>query len=197
MLMRSEGSEAVVDCEDAMIKAACVLDSSECPAACKTTDEPTDKEPEVVKSGDLAVSATAAEGRRVLKTGISDLDTLTFRTSEEVTLSKVTLERYGYSDSDSSKIKGIWLEDQDGNQITEPKTLTKDKVTLNIKKDYRKVDGSYVATIVVQTEDAAGTIGFKVTDVDSTAKNLNVSNYTPYTYEVIDYTGAALEVELK
>ena len=197
MLMRSaEGSETKADCEDPMIKAACLIDDDSCPAECKS-DSKDEKEDTVVKSGDLAVTAKAASDRKILKTGISDLDTITFKTSEDVTINKITLERYGYSDSDASKIKGIWLEDEDGNVIADSKTLSKDKVTLNIKKDYRKVDGTYVATIVVETADAEGTIGFKVTDVDSTAKNLNVDNYSPYTYEVVAYASSTVTVEVK
>jgi hypothetical protein len=55
MLMRaSEGSEpAKADCEDPMIKAACLLDSDKCPAECKDEAE---KEETVVKSGDITVS---------------------------------------------------------------------------------------------------------------------------------------------
>ena len=153
---------------------------------------------DVVKSGDLSVTAKAAEWKRVLQTWISDMDTLTFKTSESVEINKITLERYGYNSDDSDKIIGIWLEDENGNVIAEPKTLTKDKVTLSIKKDYRKVDGTYTATVVVETKGASlGTIGFKVTDADSTAKNLNVDNYNPYTYEIIDYTGSEVTVNIK
>ena len=173
-----------------------LLDSDECPAECKD-EEKTDDDTKV-KSGDLAVSAEAAEGKRVLSTGISDMDTLTFKTSEEVEISKITLERYGYNSDGTDQIKWIWLEDQDGNIIAESKTLSKDKVTLNIKRDYKKVDGKYTAVIVIETEGASkGTIGFKVTDVDSTAKTLNVDNYSPYTYEIIEYTGAPVTVEVK
>lgn len=123
------------------------------------------------------------------------MDTLTFKTSEEVEISKITLERYGYSESD--QITEVRLEDQDGNIIADGKSLTKDKVTLNIKKDYRKVDGEFEATVVVTTSGAAGTIGFKVTDVESTAKNLNLDDYNPYTYEVVEYVGSTVTVELK
>jgi hypothetical protein len=123
------------------------------------------------------------------------LDTLTFKTSENVEINKITLERYGYSKED--QILGVWLEDQDGNIIADSKTLSKDKVTLNLKKNYRSVDGVLEATVVVSTSGADGTIGFKVTDVDSTAKNLNVDNYKPYTYEVIGYDASEVTLELK
>ena len=195
MLQRSEGGEAGVDCDDEMVVLACQLGTDACPAACK--DDSGEDTDEKVKSGDLAVTADAATDRKILKTWTSDLDTLTFKTSEEVEITKITLERYGYSTDDDSVITAIWLEDEDGNTIAEAKTLSKDKVSLNIKKDYRKVDGEFKATVVVTTSGAAGTIGFKVTDVESTAKNLNLDNYNPYTYEVVDYKAAAVTVTMK
>ena len=197
MLMRSEGGEAAVNCDDEMIALACQLGTDACPAECKEDANEEKDSDGVVRAGDLAVEADPATDRKILKTWTSDLDTLTFKTSEEVEITKVTLERYGYSTDDSNVITAIWLEDEDGNRIAEDKTLSKDKVTLNIKKDYRKVDGSFKATIVVTTSGAAGTIGFKVTDVESTAKNLNLDNYKPYTYEVVDYKGAEVTVTIK
>ena len=162
-------------------------------------DTPSD---EVVKSGDLAVTATPAANRRIVVSNageaVSDLDTLRFKTSEEVTISKVVLERYGYSDA--SAISGVRLEDQDGNVIAEAKSLTKDKVTLSLKKDYKTVNGTFDATIVVRMvsgADAGQTVGFKVVDAVSTAKNLNLDDYTPYTYETVVYNWAALDVEIK
>jgi hypothetical protein len=197
MLMRAEGSEAAVDCDDPMTVIACTADTDACPAACKEAEN---EEPVVVKAGDLYVTAKAAEGRKALvATGgaVSDLDTLTFRTSEDVTITKVVLERYGYS-SDAD-VDAIWLEDQDGNVIAEEKSLSKDKATLSIKKDYRNVDGSYVATVVVRLtgNNVGGTIGFKVVDVESTAKNLNLDDYTPYTYDMVTYAGNSVAVNIK
>ena len=128
---------------------------------------------------------------------VSDLDTLTFRTSEDVTISKITLERYGYSSEDD--VVEVRLEDQDGNVIADGKNLSKDKVTLSIKKDYRSVNGTYVATVVAKLtgENVGGTIGFKVIDADSTAKNLNLDDYTPYTYDMVTYAGSSVTVALK
>ncbi len=193
MLMRSEGNDAVVDCDDPMTVIACTTNTSACPAACREADD----KPVVVKAGDLYVTAKAAEGRRAIMPGVSDLDTLTFRTSEDVTINKVVLERYGYSSQDD--VDAVWLEDQDGNIIADEKSLSKDKVTLSIKKDYRNVDGTYVATVVARLtgNNLGGTIGFKVVDADSTAKNLNLDDYTPYTYEMVSYTGAKLTVNVK
>ena len=195
--MRAEGDNGAseTDCDDPAIALACSLESDACPAECKEGAKDEEKEDTVVKSGDLEVTAKAAANTKVLATWTADLDTLTFKTSEEVEISKITLERYGYSKE--GQIAGVRLEDQDGNIIAESKTLTKDKVTLNIKKNYRNVDGKFEATVVVKTDGASGTIGFKVTDVESTAKNLNLDDYSPYTYDVTDYNGSIVTVELK
>jgi len=193
--MRSaEGSEAKADCEDPMIKAACLIDDDSCPAECKDS-ESKDDDNTVVKSGDLAVTAKAAANTKILATWTADLDTITFKTSEDVEINKITLERYGYSKEE--QITGIWLEDQDGNVIADSKTLSKDKVTLNLKKNYRTVDGKLEVTVVVKTEEASGTIGFKVTNVESSAKNTNLDDYSPYTYDVVDYAWSEVTVELK
>jgi len=217
MLMRSEGGNASekVDCDDEMVVLACQLGTDACPAECKASEE---KEDTVVRSGDLAVSAEAAEGRKAVIGGTSDLDTLTFKTSEDVTISRITLERYGYSTIDD--VISVQLEDEDGNIIADAKELnSKGQVNLSIKKDYKKVDGTYRATVVVNTRelgkaastyvtgekvDAAtaalyasgkngSTLGFKVVDVESTAKNLNVDKYSPYTYDLVNYDGSKVE----
>jgi hypothetical protein len=44
------------------------------------------------------------------------------------------------------------LEDEDGNIIADAKTLNnKGQVKLTLKKDYKTVDGTYKATVVVKT----------------------------------------------
>jgi hypothetical protein len=65
MLMRaSEGSEpAKADCEDPMIKAACLLDSDKCPAECK--DEEKEGTDSVVKAGNLDVTVEGESNGRV------------------------------------------------------------------------------------------------------------------------------------
>jgi len=188
MLQRSEGSDAGVDCDDEMVVLACQLGTDACPAACKD-DSKEDNSDEKVKSGSLVVTADAASGRSAVKGGDSDLDTLTFKTSEEVEITKVVLERYGYSDA--SDIEGVRLENSDGKVVADEKSVnSKDQVTLSIKKDYRKVDGSEDWTVVVALTGAASgsTIGFKVVDVTSTAKDVDLGNYKPYLYDIVTYT---------
>ena len=199
MLMRSETN--AVDCDDPVVALACLDEEAEaykeCPAACRE-DAKTDEDGKPVKSGDLAVTAKAAEGgRKAIVPGVSDLDTLTFKTSEDVTVTKVVLERYGYSSSDD--VDEVRLEDQDGNVIADWKSLSKDKATLSIKKDYRSIDGTYTATVVARLtgNNVGGTIGFKVVDAESTAKNLNLDDYTPYTYDMVQYSGATVTVDIK
>jgi hypothetical protein len=104
-------------------------------------DNPTDDKTDgVVKSGDLAVKAVENKGAKVFASGaVSELDTLTFKANEDITLNSVTLERYGLSNAES--IDAIWLEDEDGNEVTAQKSIStsKDTVTLSIKKDYKNI----------------------------------------------------------
>ena len=205
MLMRSEGNDAVVDCDDADVKLACFDEDSDmyknCPAACRE-DNSGEETPSVAKAGSLVVTAKSAEGKKALIGGTSDLDTLTFKTSEEVTISSITLERYGYSTIDD--VYTVQLEDEDGNVIADAKELnSKGQVKLTLKKDYRKVNGTYRATIVLVTNDLpnadhpesknGSTIGFKVVSAESTAKNLNLDDYDPYTYDLVNYDGSKVQ----
>ena len=82
------------------------------------------------------------------------MDTINLKTSEDsITLTKVSLERYGYSSTND--VLNVWLENEDGVAITEPKPLnSKDQVTLNIKKEYRTLSSNDVFTIVVETVEA-------------------------------------------
>ena len=213
MLMRSENETPSI-CEETDVKVICAVEEAaeeykDCPAACRkdNTKEEDNGEEEVVKSGSLAVSSSAADDRSVVvpsaaadadATAISDLDTLTFKTSEEVTISKVVLEKYGFSNADDI-VKNVWLEDEDGNEITTKATPnTKGLVNLTVKKDYKKVDGKLNATIVVETKKpAAGanwTLWFKVSDVVSTAKDVDLGDYKAYKYDVVAYDGASAKV---
>ena len=195
MLQRSEAlaggsSSSTSDCDDPMVKVACSMDTDACPAACKT--ESKDDEPTVVKAGDLAVTATASAGRKAIIGAVSDLDTLKFRTSENVEITKVVLERYGYSSRND--VDKVWLEDENGNVISSEASVgTRDQASLSIKKDYRAVDGTLNATIVVRLNKpvSGDTIWFKVVDAESTAENLNLDDYTPYEYNMVDYSAAS------
>jgi hypothetical protein len=200
MLMRSEGGEAAVNCDDEMIALACQLGTDACPAECKAKDSDEDNTDtdEKVKSGSLVVEADAATSRSAIKNAASDLDTLTFKTSEEVEITKVVLERYGYSSPDD--IRNVWLENSDGTIVADAKQVnSKDEVSLSIKKDYRKVDGSADWTIVVDLYSGAkgSTIGFKVKDVTSTAKDVDLGNYKPYTYDIVTYDAVTVSLDDK
>jgi hypothetical protein len=176
----------------------------ECPAACREDASDEKDSDGKVKSGDLAVEATANKGSSVITDGAtSELDTITFKASEEITLRSVTLERYGLSKYDS--VASIWLENEDGVKITQEKTVSqsKDTVTLSIKKDYQNIEDGDSIVIVVSTptgktkSDLGTNIGFKVIDVDSSAKNLDLSDYNPNLYDIIDYAGTDVKVAFK
>jgi hypothetical protein len=76
-------------------------------------------------------------------------------------------------------------------------------VNLTIKKDYKTVDGKLNAIIVIETKSIAsgakvgGTIGFKVTDVVSTAKDVDLGNYKAYKYDVVAYDGTTAKITAK
>jgi hypothetical protein len=199
MLMRSEQGGAGVDCDDADIALACLDPEAdlykECPAACRENSSSEDNTDKNVKSGDLVVTAEATSSRSAIRGAASDLDTLTFKTSENVEITKVVLERYGYSAY--TDVESVRLEDENGTVIAEDKAVnSKDQVTLTIKKGYRSVDGTFNATVVaVLTGNSGSTIGFKVVDVTSTAKNVDLGNYRPYTYDIVDYDAVKVTID--
>ena len=244
MLMLERAAETVnpSECNDPAVLLACSLGSDSCPAACRADEETTVDEngnKVVVKSGDLSISATAAEGRKVsLNGGISDLDTITLKASEAITLNSVTLERFGFSSY--KDVKNIWLENANGVKIANEKSISssKDTVTLNIKKEYRTIEANDTITIVVETNPfdagscadntgapvaaatteaqclaiaatnvwtaasydtkiAGSTIGFKVTSVESSAKNLDIANYDAYLYDMVTYDSSKVTVSIK
>ena len=151
-----------------------------------------------VKAGDLKVTAAAATNRRIIQNAVSDLDTITLEASQDINLEKVVLERYGYSSS--SDVEAVWLENSKGEKVTNERSLnSKDEVSLTINRDYRAIGKKADLTIVVKTANNTvnKTIGFKVKAVESSAKNLDISSYTPFTYDVTDYTGSKVAVEMK
>jgi hypothetical protein len=75
---------------------------------------------------------------------------------------------------------------------------SKGQVKLTLKKDYKVVDGELEAVIVVNTVSegdnalaAGATVGFKVVDVESTAKNLDITGKAN-TYTAIKFNGSKL-----
>jgi hypothetical protein len=172
------------------------MDDEGCPAICKDKEE---AGPDIsVKSGDLAIVADASAMGKAIIGGVSDLDILTFKASERITLSKITLERYGFSSADD--IEAVWLENDRGEVITNERNVNnKDVVELTFKKDFRDMGKESTYVIVVQLKATAikGTIGFKVTDVASSAKNLDIKKYTPNTYQMIEYDGSEVNLSDK
>jgi len=84
------------------------------------------------------------------------MDTLKFKTSEDVEITKVVLERYGYSNNED--IAEVRLEDENGITISNvvEGLDSKGQAKLSLKKDYRNVDGTLNATIVVKTNEING-----------------------------------------
>ena len=199
MLMRAEATG--VNCDDEMVQLACAMESDECPAACREDAGDTDDK-EVVKSGDITVSISEGDGYVVSKWATSYIDVIDFKASEDITVNSITLERFGYSTTAS--VNQVWLEDADGNEITNRKSMSssKDSVTLNIKKDYNNFWKEAHVTIGMTTaNDEASvlwkSIGFKVTDMNSSAKNVELPTKDANLYDIIDYDGSDVTVEFK
>ena len=152
MLERASANEETDECDDPAIAVLCALEDEGCPAACREADNNKDEEPEVVKSGDLVVTASAAGDKKAIAKGTSDLDTLKFKTSEEVSITKVVLERYGYSTNDT--VAKVRLEDENGSVISSVAEglNSKGQANLTLKKDYRTVDGTLNATVVLKAQ---------------------------------------------
>ena len=201
MLMRSEGGSNV-DCEDPAIALACLdpeLDVyKDCPAACR---EDANKD-EDAKSGDITVSVSEGDGYVVSKGVTSYIDTIDFKASEDITLDSITLERFGYSTTES--VNQVWLEDADGNEITNRKSMssTKDTVTLSLKKDYRNIGTEAHLTIGLTTADKQAkdlwkSIWFKVVGMESSAANVELPTKDANLYDIIDYEGSEVLVQFK
>lgn len=172
---------------------ACIVadDPDACIAAC--SDE--EVEPVEVKSGDLAVTVAKNDGAIAFIDRTSELDYLTFKGSERITLNKVSLERYGFSNY--SDVDSIWLENENGEVVTNPKVVNnKDRVDLIVKRDFRDVKDTTYAVVVKlkNTANPAGTIGFKVVDVESSAKNLVLPKGNANLYSMVKYDGTEVTI---
>jgi hypothetical protein len=100
MLMRAEDETPSI-CEETDVKVICAVEEAaeeykDCPAACRkdnTKDEEKEDTDEVVRAGDLDVSASGNSDGKLFIGRASELDTITLKTSEEVSISKIVLER--------------------------------------------------------------------------------------------------------
>ena len=198
MLMMMRGYTPVEWCTAEELLACITADDYDaCIAACAG-----DEEPVITKKGTLNVSAKANDGTKIFIDGISELDTIKLSASEEISVEKVTLEKYGYS---SNTWIEVWLENEDGIEIATSKYMptTKDEVTLTIKKDYRNALETKAYVIVVKADNSASTLNawdtlwFKVKDVTSSAETLKIASYTATTYPMVNYDSSSITAELK
>ena len=189
-----------VDCDDPWTVIACTTNSEECPLVCRqggdnpeNPDNPDNPEP----NGNLDISVNSySDWRKLIVWWVSDMDTLRFVSNEEITVNKITLERYWYSAW--SDVVKVWLEDQDWNFVTDEKTIDdNDHVTLSIKKDYKTLDWTQNLTVVVELSANATnwwTMWFKVISVESSALNIEIDNSNVHTYDIVSYEWSTLEV---
>ena len=138
-------------------------------------------------TGNVYLSATASNNRKVIAWIVNDFDNLSFTFSEDnISITKITLERYWYSNN--SAVENIWLEDEDWNIISNELILNSNsQATLTIKKDYRVNLRNATIVATISESDNSQTIWFRVIDVESTAMNLDLDNYSPSIYDIVRY----------
>jgi hypothetical protein len=97
--MRAEDETPSI-CEETDVKVICAVEEAaeeykDCPAACRKDNSKEEKKDtdEVVRAGDLDVSASGNSDGKLFIGRASELDTITLKTSEEVSISKIVLER--------------------------------------------------------------------------------------------------------
>jgi hypothetical protein len=197
MMMRADDNYSPATGCSAEELLACIIadDYDTCIAACSDEDTGSDV---TVKSGDLAVTVAKNDGAVAFIGGAAELDYLTFKGSERITLNRVSLERYGFSSYED--VKNIWLENENGEVVTTPKSVNnKDKVDLVIKREFRDAkEATYVVVVDVEPgANAAGTIGFKVVDAESSAKNLVLPKGNANLYSMVKYEGSQIKLAPK
>jgi hypothetical protein len=168
------------------------MDDEGCPAICKDKEE---AGPDIsVKSGDLAVSVSDYSAKELYapRNGTLVFNTLKFKASEIIKVASVTIERVGLTSS--STISSIWLE-RDGVQVSNPRSLnSKGQAILTIKQGM-DVKSTENLDLVVALSGTAGSLAqLKIADVNSSAKNLNITEELTTLYKLTDYEVANIKL---
>ena len=205
MLMLQRAAENVnpSECNDPAVLLACSLGSDSCPAACqKKADEKSEEDTAnqgtidgLPIAGDLTIAVADYSDaiKSVPVKGTVVFNAVDFKSSENVTIESVKLERTGLSDK--SAIAGVWFE-KDGVAVSAKASLSSDgTATTRFYKGY-SVNGSDTLDLVVELKwDKAGAeIAFNIIGVTSTAKNSSFNTKTS-TYRTTEYKVARLSFE--
>lgn len=199
MLQRADEEGTTTDvCKDPLVMLACALGSDDCPAECQDDDgdDGDDGEDRPEAKGDLDVSVDdySSSVKSIPATGTVIFNQIAFDSSETIEVYSISLSREGLSSK--SDIKGIWFE-KDGVRISGKGSLSTDgTTTVNFNNGF-KVKSDEVLDLVVQLEASVGAeIAFKITDVDSSAKNLSISKKVTSTYRTAAYEVGSLEFDI-
>ncbi|MDR0860934.1 MAG: hypothetical protein LBO09_08445, partial [Candidatus Peribacteria bacterium] len=192
--MRADDEYEGLDCEEILAVVCEDEDSAECKAAqdiCKDKEDSEDNT--VVKSGDLNVTVSDYSKDEVYAPadGVVVFNSLKFKTSETITVKSVTLEKAGLTSS--SDVGTIWLE-KNGKVVANEKELnSKGTVTLTIKGGLTVKSSDTLDLVVQLTGEAGSLVSFKITDVNSSAKNLSISQALTTTYHLTNYAVASAD----
>jgi hypothetical protein len=195
MLQRADEKGTTTDvCKDPLVMLACALDSDDCPAECKASDEKDDDgDTTVVKAGNLEVSVSdySSAVKSAPSVGTVIFNAVDFESSESITVNSIQLERIGLSSR--SDIKGVWFE-KDGVQISSKGNVSTDsKITLNFNKGFMVKSNESLDLVVELSGSIGSEIAFRFIDLNSSAKNVSFNNKTTTTYRTTSYEVAKID----
>jgi hypothetical protein len=192
---KAEGTDV---CKDPLVMLACTVDpeSSSCPAACKSgsgsDDKPVNPSDRPDAAGDLEISIAdySTTIKSVPMKGTIIFNSLGLSSSENITLYGINLAKEGLSATKAAK--SVWFE-RNGIRISSKGNVNTDGTVAITFNNGLQIKKSESIDLVVQLDAAAGAeVAFRITDIDSSAKNLNIKNKITSTYRTADYTVAEL-----
>ena len=183
----------------------CLLEgncTSACEEAMKDIDKDTEKETEKdtekeeVKSGKLTVSVEdySSSVKSIPSSGTVIVNSIDFSSDEEVAVRGVSLEIAGLTAA--KDIKSIRFE-KNGKKIGNKSNISTDgTATINFNGDGMTVKKGESLDLVMELSDkatAGAEISFKITDVNSSAKNTKITSDLTTTLRTTTYAVAGVE----
>jgi hypothetical protein len=163
-----------------------------CPAVCRDSedeDNTPSERPEASGDLDISIPDYSSSIKSVPAVGTVIFNTLDLKSSEDVILYGISLTREGLSSSKA--VKSVWFE-QNGIRVSSKGNVNTDgSVTITFNNGFT-VKKTESIDLVVQLDAGVGSqIAFRIADVDSSAKNLNIKDKVTTLYNTAAYTVAS------
>jgi hypothetical protein len=183
---------------------ACALETEECPSQCRTkpgepgTSEPGQR-PEAKGDLDVAITDKTNSIVSIPSKGIVTFGTLDVSAgrNDDISIYSIDVERIGLGER--TDIDRVWLE-YNGVRVSGRAGLTSDgKATITFAPTFMvKQNSSEKLELVVSFKDTAA-VGaehaFRITGLDTSAKNVNLSNKETTTFRTTTYKVAELSIQ--